>query len=216
MDFLDTVIGHPQNRLVDWITIHPRTRRTPSTTPIRAEALEILTKKYSPILPVLLSGDVFDINSLPFTSFDAPADPSLETLTLSDILPSSNQTLTTSSTNGSSSPIPTPANTNLAGFMSARGLLSNPALFAGHRICPWEAVETFMCNVARAPLPFKLTQHHIQEMCAPGMGRDKSALLSRKDRARIMSLTNMVDLVDFLDERIEARMGQSGGLRRDL
>ncbi|KAH8736761.1 hypothetical protein BGZ61DRAFT_2608 [Ilyonectria robusta] len=206
MDFLDTVIGHPQNRLVDWVTIHPRTKSTPSTIPIRTEALEILTAKYAGTLPILLSGDVFDINSLPLqptitTNNDTPL-VSLATLTLNSTT--------------SSKPTPSPSNTNLSGFMSARGLLANPALFAGYSACPWDAVETFMCNVARCPLPFKLTLHHIQEMCAPGMGADKSSLLTKKERTHMTGLANMCELIDFLDEMIDEKTGRVGGLRRDL
>lgn len=206
MDFLDTVIGHPQNRLVDWVTIHPRTRSTPSTVPIRTEALEILTAKYAGTLPILLSGDVFDVNSLPLqptitTNNDTPL-ASLATLTLNSTT--------------YSKPTPSPSNTNLSGFMSARGLLANPALFAGYSACPWDAVETFMCNVARCPLPFKLTLHHIQEMCAPGMGADKSSLLTKKERTHMTGLANMCELIDFLDDMIDEKTGRAGGLRRDL
>ncbi|PFH57943.1 hypothetical protein XA68_14351 [Ophiocordyceps unilateralis] len=184
MDFLDTVIGHPQSRLVDWITIHPRTRHTPSTTPIRTDALEILTTKYASTLPILLSGDVFALSCLPF---DGPSDAD-----------------------------PRPSNTRISGFMSARGLLANPALFAGYSACPWEALETFMCNVARCPLPFKLVAHHVTQMCGPGMGADKSALLPKKERAKLADLDNMLDLVDFLDSKIGEQTGRAGGLRRDL
>ncbi|KAL7942232.1 hypothetical protein V8C42DRAFT_332949 [Trichoderma barbatum] len=204
MDYLDTVIGHPQNRLVDWVTIHPRTRHTPSTTPIRTEALEILTQKYSRTLPILLSGDVFDLATLPIRS---TTPPDLATLTLKEDPPSSIATQQQQQ--------PKPSNTNLSGFMSARGLLANPALFAGHSVCPWETLETFMCNVARCPLPLKLVVHHVQEMCAPGMGDDKSSLLNKKERAKLVDFTNMADLIDFLDEKIEEHTGQKG-MRRDL
>lgn len=207
MDFLDTVIGHPQNRNVDWVTIHPRTRNTPSTTPIRAEALSILAEKYAPILPILLSGDVFDVHALPF---QPPTPTTSQTLTLNDILP--RDTAETSS----SASRPSPSNTNISGFMSARGLLSNPALFAGHAACPWEALERFMCNVARAPIPFKLTVHHVQEMCSPAMGGDKSSLLSKKERQGITEARNLAELIDFLDEKIEEHTGRVGGMRRDL
>lgn len=199
MDFLDTVVGHPQDRLVDWITIHPRTRRTPSTTPIRTEALDILTSKYAATLPILLSGDVFDLSSLPFK----PSTPDLATLTVKDDGPPP-------------SDAPTPGNTNLAGFMSARGLLANPALFAGAPSCPWHALETFMCNVARCPLPLKLAVHHVSEMCGPGMGPDKTALLPKRDRVKLADLGDMTELVDFLDEKLEEHTGRKGGMRRDL
>lgn len=191
MDFLDTVIGDPNNRLVDWVTIHPRTRQTPSTTPIRTEALEILTTKYSKILPVLLSGDIFDINSLPFTSY-----------------PSTNPELSPSTTTAR------PSNTGLSGFMSARGLLANPALFDGHTSTPWETVEYFMCRVMRAPIPLKLTVHHLGEMCGPGMGSDKHALLSRKERAAMTQMEDLLELIDFLDEKMLKEVGRE--MRRDL
>ncbi|KAL7799120.1 hypothetical protein V8C37DRAFT_366642 [Trichoderma ceciliae] len=205
MDYLDTVIGHPQNRLVDWVTIHPRTRHTPSTTPISTEALEILTEKYSRTLPILLSGDVFDLAALPIKPTSCP--PDLATLTLKeDVIPNTPTGIATQ---------PKPSTTSLSGFMSARGLLANPALFAGHSSCPWETVETFMCNVARCPLPLKLVVHHVQEMCGPGMGDDKSSLLDKKERAKLVEFTNMADLIDFLDEKIEEHTGQRG-MRRDL
>ncbi|PHH93148.1 hypothetical protein CDD83_3 [Cordyceps sp. RAO-2017] len=201
MDFLDTVIGHPQNRQVDWITIHPRTRHTPSSVPIRTEALEILTSQYAATLPILLSGDVFALSALPFQS---PRD----------LVTFSSSAGTTDGDGGGTSL--RPSTTRLAGFMSARGLLANPALFAGHAACPWEALETFMCNVARCPLPFKLVAHHVAQMCGPGMGADKSALLPKKERAKLTDLTNMLDLVDFLDDKMEQQTGRKGGLRRDL
>lgn len=91
--------------------------------------------------------------------------------------------------------------------MTARALLSNPALHAGHTTCPWSAVETFLNHAARAPLPYKLVQHHVSEMCGPGMGPDKRALLSKAERAGVMACGSMVELVDFLDGR--------RGVRRD-
>jgi tRNA-dihydrouridine synthase 4 len=100
--------------------------------------------------------------------------------------------------------------------MSARGLLANPALFAGYAACPWEAVERFMCRAARAPLPLKLAVHHVQEMCAPGLGPDRSALLSKKERQAFALMTDMTELVDFMDDKIAEHKGQTSGLRRDL
>lgn len=213
MDFIETVIGSPQDRNIDFLTIHPRTRSTPSTTPINLEALEILTNKYGDQLPILVSGDVFSMGSLPYAS-PLPCPPESE---------------------GSAKPhLP-----KLAGLMSARALLANPALFAGHEACPWEAVELLMNKVVRAPLPLKLVQHHrrsylldsfapaevlvsehslirniVGEMCGPGYGPDKSSLLSKQERMEMYNCANMCDLIDFLDEKMESR-GRKEGLRRD-
>ena len=54
MDFIDTVIGPDANRHIDFLTIHPRTRKTPSRQPINVEALQILTSKYGDRLPILV------------------------------------------------------------------------------------------------------------------------------------------------------------------
>lgn len=205
MDFINTVLGPDQNRHIDWLTIHPRTRSTPSSTPINLEALEILTSTFGDRVPILLSGDVFALNALPFTSPLLTQNPTITTTTTPS--PSSQPPAQESTTS-----VP-PLKTHfpkLAGLMSARAILCNPALYAGHDACPWEAVETFLSNAARCPLPFKLVLHHASEMCGPGMGPDKGALLSRAERAALMRCGNMLDLIDFLDER----RGQEGGLRR--
>jgi tRNA-dihydrouridine synthase 4 len=180
VDFITTVLGPEQDRHIDFLTIHPRTRHTPSSTPINVEALELLTSMFGKKVPILVSGDVFTLSSLPYTS---------------ELLPSETKGL--------------PELPNLAGLMSARAILANPALYAGYDACPWEAVETFMNKVVKAPLPFKLVQHHVSEMCSPGLGSNKKALLSRKERAELMGCANMVDLMEFLDGKRE------GGLRRD-
>jgi tRNA-dihydrouridine synthase len=45
------------------------------------------------------------------------------------------------------------AKTNVDGVMSARGLLRNPALFAGYEYTPWECIEVKMsyCNELTLP-----------------------------------------------------------------
>ncbi|KAK7745433.1 tRNA dihydrouridine synthase [Cytospora paraplurivora] len=188
MDFIDTVLGDLHDRNVDFLTIHPRTRSTPSTAPINLEALEILTNKYGDHVPILVSGDVFSLGSLPYTSpYLSPAGADERR----PFLP------------------------KLAGLMAARALMTNPALFAGYEACPWEAVELFLNKVVKAPLPFKLVQHHLGEMCGPGYGTDKTALLSKTDRKEMYNCTNMCDLIDFLDEKIPRRDGQEG-IRRNV
>lgn len=137
IDFIDTVLGHEQDRNIDFLTIHPRMRSTASTTPINLEALELLTNKYGDKVPILVSGDVFSMSSLPYTS---PYLPPRDNDAGRPHLP------------------------KLRGLMSARALLANPALFAGYEACPWDAVELFMNKVIRAPMPLKLVQHHCELM----------------------------------------------------
>ncbi|KAL0781521.1 hypothetical protein CaCOL14_002856 [Colletotrichum acutatum] len=200
MDFIDTVIGNPLNRNIDFLTIHPRTRHTASTTPINTESLGILLEKYGDTLPILLSGDVFSMATLP----------------LSTVSKAPKETLEPTSINGHNGYTDfTPSGTKLAGLMSARGILANPALYAGFESCPWEAVECFMRHVIRAPMPVKLVQHHLHEMCGPGMGPDKRALLNRQERAALLALDNMVDVIDFLDDAINRKTGRTEGLHRE-
>ncbi|KAK4197839.1 putative tRNA-dihydrouridine synthase [Triangularia verruculosa] len=196
IDFITTLLAPcslTSSRPIDFLTIHPRTRQTPSSTPINVESLSILTSTFGDRVPILLSGDVFTLDSLPFTS------------------PFHTFTTTTSS----SSP-PPPESTihdipKLSGLMSARALLANPTLFSGQNSCPWEAVEFFLNKAVKAPMPFKLVLHHISEMCSPGMGpeqKDKVALLNKQERAELMRCGDMIDLIDFLDEK------KPGGLAR--
>lgn len=229
VDFLETLVPSREGRLIDFLTIHPRTRATPSTQPINLEALGLLTDILSDRVPILVSGDVFALSQLPYRS------PSLR----ASLRPPSPAERDGRGENGgdddrdsvqqqeqsraSSHPPPPPADDGsiveipkLAGLMSARALLANPALFAGHDTCPWEAVERFMANVARAPLPLRLTLHHLSEMCGPGYGRDKTPLLSRKERQALLELTNMCDVIDFLDEKVAVATGRPDGMRRSF
>lgn len=94
--------------------------------------------------------------------------------------------------------------TGVDGVMSARGILQNPALFAGFDSCPWEAVETFMNKVTKAPIPFKLVVHHLSEMVGSDraggqLGGGTGPLLSKEQRIEMMACQSMLDLMDFLD-----------------
>lgn len=187
VDFVTTVLGDEHDRNIDWLTIHPRTRYTQSTAPINLEALELLTDMFGDKLPVLVSGDVFTLSTLPYTSHLLEAQPTFT---------SNEHSTDTNEVPGNKRPqLP-----KLAGLMSARALLSNPALFAGYETCPWEAVDVFMNNVARAPLPLKLGIHHLTEMCGAGFGPDRSALLSKAERIRLTEFNNWIDVIDFMDD----------------
>lgn len=196
MDFITTVLGGASGggrRNIDWLTIHGRTRSTPSSAAVNVEALEILTEKFGRDVPILANGDVFTLGTLPYTSHLVE----LPTFTSSSDDESGPRatTTTTTTTNKKVPNIP-----NLRGLMSARALLANPALFAGHETCPWEAVDLFLEKVARAPLPLKLAVHHLGEMTGPGYGPDKKALLSKRERMRLVECSNWIDVLETLEE----------------
>ncbi|KAI1334986.1 dihydrouridine synthase 4-like protein [Xylariaceae sp. FL0016] len=201
MDFITTVLGDEHNRNIDWLTIHPRTRSTPSSTPINLEALELLTSTFGDKLPILVSGDVFTLSSLPYTSHPLDRQPTFTAAAESG--PESLQV------NGTSTTKTIPHLPKLAGLMSARSLLTNPALFAGYETCPWEAVDVFMNNISRAPLPLKLGVHHLTEMCGSGFGPDRSALLTKKERIPLAEFTNWIDVVDYMDTIKQKKQGEA-------
>ncbi|TGO39106.1 hypothetical protein BHYA_0060g00170 [Botrytis hyacinthi] len=88
------------------------------------------------------------------------------------------------------------------GVMSARGLLENPALFAGYASTPWECVDVFMNQVLKQPIPFKLVVHHLSEMCGTDRSQNggNNGLLGKEERMRLMECRDMVDVIDLMDE----------------
>lgn len=107
------------------------------------------------------------------------------------------------------------AETGVDGVMAARGLLLNPAMFATGKQqngtdklrASWDVIDTFMNNVVRAPIPYKLVLHHLSEMCAIEGG--VRGVLSKAQRMEMFETTNMVQLIDFLDNA-----KGNGGLKR--
>ena len=87
------------------------------------------------------------------------------------------------------------AETEADGVMAARGILENPALFAGHPYTPTQCVRKFIEYAVRCPIPFPLVLHHVSEMTARMDGMTKT------ERKRLMECGDLVDLIDFVHER---------------
>lgn len=97
------------------------------------------------------------------------------------------------------------AATGADGVMSARGLLSNPALFAGHPKCPWSAIERFLSYSQAYSLHHALIQHHIVEMMNSG------GFWKKKDRIEFMTRRSTEEIVKYLDENyVLRRYGEDG------
>ncbi|KAK4570200.1 tRNA dihydrouridine synthase [Recurvomyces mirabilis] len=79
------------------------------------------------------------------------------------------------------------------GVMAARGILENPAMFAGHDVTPAECVHRLLGYCMRCPMPFPLVLHHVSEMTArmPGM--------NKKEKRRLMECQDLLDLVDYVE-----------------
>jgi tRNA-dihydrouridine synthase 4 len=54
--------------------------------------------------------------------------------------------------------------TNVDGVMAARGLLENPALYAGYKYTPWGCVERYVDYALSYGSNSHIFQHHIAEM----------------------------------------------------
>lgn len=95
--------------------------------------------------------------------------------------------------------------TGAHGVMSARGLLNNPALFAGFDKCPWGCLERFIYYcVELGGLPIQLISHHVYCMM-------ENMQVQRKYLKQIMSHTNLVDLLSWIETNFEfKRFGQDG------
>lgn len=85
--------------------------------------------------------------------------------------------------------------TQADGIMAARGLLENPSLFAGYDVTPKECVRAFMGYAVRCPIPFPLVLHHISEMTGRMEG------MRKKERKVLMECRDLVDLIDWVEEK---------------
>ncbi|AMD19941.1 HCL210Wp [Eremothecium sinecaudum] len=89
--------------------------------------------------------------------------------------------------------------TGVDGVMSARGILSNPALFSGVDKCPWSAVELFWHYAMElGTLPYQLLQHHLHCML-------KSMDVSNALLKEMMLIQNTCELIDWFDENFILR-----------
>jgi len=160
---------------VDFITVHGRMRSTRSSEPVNLDAIRIV-KEHARV-PVIANGDVFSLSDVERIVQETGVD----------------------------------------GVMSARGLLECPGLFAspsnatrngqreeGHDSPTdnrWEVLEFFMNSVIRAPIPFKLVVHHINEMVGSDRSRSGKAttLFSKEERAGLMECKSLLEVIDFVD-----------------
>lgn len=83
--------------------------------------------------------------------------------------------------------------TGVDGVMAARGLLENPALFAGFDKTPTEAVSQFIHYAVQGGMRHELVVHHF--------GKMMTKQSTKRERAGLATCNDMVDVVDWLDNR---------------
>lgn len=168
---------------VDFITVHGRTKGMKSSEPVNVEAIKLV--KSVARVPVIANGDIFTLQDT------------------TDMV----------------------QKTGVDGVMAARGLLENPGLFhtfpssspfstqpqntnnTAHPEnkqeekdgCHWEVLETFLNEVIRAPIPFKLVVHHLSEMGGSDRGQ-KGTLFTKEQRRELMECRSMIEVLDWVDE----------------
>lgn len=87
------------------------------------------------------------------------------------------------------------AQTGVRAVMAARGLLENPALFAGHPSTPWACVERFIQHSVELGTASPILHHHLARMMSP-------ALLTPAQHRHLNSLSNasVPTLLEFVAE----------------
>ncbi|KAL3234394.1 tRNA-dihydrouridine(20a/20b) synthase [NAD(P)+] [Nakaseomyces bracarensis] len=89
--------------------------------------------------------------------------------------------------------------TGVDGVMAVRGVLANPALFAGYRVCPWSCVEWFWYwTLEFGGLPFALAQHHLYCML-------ENMRIKRKLIKQMMLQRSYPELLDWFDAHFELK-----------
>lgn len=83
--------------------------------------------------------------------------------------------------------------TGVQGVMAARGLLANPAMFAGYAHTPSEAIEQFLHLSTSYALPFALLHRHLAFML--------ESQFTKPDRTWLNECGSFAGVVDFLEEK---------------
>ncbi|KAF9116231.1 tRNA-dihydrouridine(20a/20b) synthase [NAD(P)+]-like protein [Mortierella sp. AM989] len=83
--------------------------------------------------------------------------------------------------------------TGVDGTMSARGILENPALFAGYKTTPWECIEDYVDLALSYGTNSFIFHHHLMYMFENTM--------SNAERRTFNSLTTTPSIIDYLEEQ---------------
>lgn len=87
--------------------------------------------------------------------------------------------------------------------MAARGMLENPALYAGFDRTPWGCVERFVNYAMSYGSNSHIFQHHLADMTGQ--------LFTKKEHRELNECKSIVEIVDWLDDRfILKREGEEG------
>lgn len=156
---------------VDYITVHGRLRSQRSSTPPDFAAIRKLKAHIR--VPMVTNGDVYTLAS-PSAPLSSSRPPSVKSVHQIAEL------------------------TQADGVMSARGLLENPALFAGFEATPVECVQRFVGYAVQCPIPYPLVLHHVGEMTQFMEGRIR---MGKEERKQLLACADLIELLDFVEAK---------------
>lgn len=84
-----------------------------------------------------------------------------------------------------------------AGVMSARGILTNPALFSGYSTTPLVCVQDWLNITSTIPTDFQCFHHHLVFML--------EKILPKRDRVLFNNLQNKTSVLEFLENYYDIR-----------
>ncbi|CCH46121.1 tRNA-dihydrouridine synthase [Wickerhamomyces ciferrii] len=93
--------------------------------------------------------------------------------------------------------------TKVDGVMAVRGILDNPALFAGYEKAPWGCIEKFWEYSTSYGLTYRLLQHHLSCMLD---GRIPKELYKE-----MMDIKTLAQLIDFFDNNFILKRSNEEG-----
>jgi tRNA-dihydrouridine synthase 4 len=100
--------------------------------------------------------------------------------------------------------------TGVNGVMSARGILANPAMFAGYDEVPIECASQYLDLALKLGGRFSINHHHLMYMLFRH--------LSRAERNQFATLCSMIGIIDFFEERnwlLSQMSGENTSLKND-
>jgi len=85
--------------------------------------------------------------------------------------------------------------TGVDGVMAARGMLENPAMYAGYQVTPPKCISDWVRLALSTGTPFNCFHHHLIYMCEKG--------LSKSERRIFNSLSSTAAVVDYIRDNWE-------------
>ncbi|KAH7403769.1 hypothetical protein BKA64DRAFT_669963 [Cadophora sp. MPI-SDFR-AT-0126] len=191
---------------VDFITVHGRMRSTRSSEPVNLDAIRIV-KEHARV-PVVANGDVFSLGDVQKIVGVTGVDGVMSARGLLECpglfaSPSPSLSLKFEPTTSSSCSNSSPSYGNAGTHLRENGHTQNNNESDNR----WEVLEIFLNSVIRAPIPFKLVVHHINEMVGSDRSQSGKAttLFSKEERAGLMECRSLIEVIDFVDGVREVR-----------